>query len=176
MTEDAPNTLMQTLTGLLVGPPIWVWPLFVLLVFVGWRASRVRNTSILLYYFLPFLGFLTIQSVASLPNAIASWGVFIVAYGLAAMMFYKRQLVWVLKKQGRILRLQGEWITMSAVMVVFWANFVRGFLSDVAPLMYEQLWLCLVFATVLGLAGGSFLGRSVRIVAMPDTETTQNTV
>lgn len=31
MTEDTPSVFQQILTGLLYGPPIWVWPLFIVL-------------------------------------------------------------------------------------------------------------------------------------------------
>jgi hypothetical protein len=169
MTENTPSAFVQILTGLLYGPPIWVWPLFVLLLFVGWRASRVRQTTMILYYFLPLMGLLTVQSVSSLPQAGPAWMAFGLCYILAVVIFFRRQTRWVLYKSNGTVRLVGEWVTMCAVMIVFWANFARGLLSDVAPQLYSQVWFCVVFAGIVGIAGGSFLGRSARIIWMPQT-------
>ncbi len=41
--------------GILGGAPIWVWPLLVLLVFIGFKTAKPRQTCLILFYFLPFL-------------------------------------------------------------------------------------------------------------------------
>ncbi|MFT6024606.1 MAG: hypothetical protein ACI9PY_002733 [Ascidiaceihabitans sp.] len=174
MAIESPNMLMQTLYGLVVGPPIWVWPLLCVLLFIGWKASKPRQTTVMFYYLLPLLGVMTVQSVSSLPHVGPAWMAFGTAYFVAAIGFYRLQSRWVLKRSNGVLDLAGEWVTLATMMVVFWANFAKGVVLDVAPDLYQHTLFNVVFAVVVGIAGGSFLGRSARIVSMPDTDDAPN--
>lgn len=46
--------------------PIWVFPLFLLLLILGLRASKTRRVPIAVIYALPLLGILTLNNIVSL--------------------------------------------------------------------------------------------------------------
>ena len=167
MEPEASSAAMQIITGFLSGPPIWVWPLLVVLFLIGWRASKPRTSSVYLYYTLPFLGLMSMQSISALALPQIAWTAFGAAYLCAAVLYYRRQGRWLLSKAGPKLALAGEWATMTAVMVMFWSNFVKGTLEALAPHMATNAVLIGVFAGIVGAAAGSFLGRSLRIVFAP---------
>lgn len=53
------------ISGILTGTPVWVWPLFAGLVFVGLRATRTRFVPVWLVYVLPLLGVLSMRALAA---------------------------------------------------------------------------------------------------------------
>lgn len=169
MEDQTQSAALQIFLGFVSGPPIWVWPLLVLLLFVGWRASKPRHSSVILFYFLPLLGVMSMQSIAALAQPAAAWAAFAISYFCATLYFYHRQGQWLIAKSGRKITLAGEWVTMTAVMVVFWSNFVKGTAEALAPQMVVQTGFCVVFSVIVGLAAGSFLGRSVKILMATDS-------
>ena len=164
MEPEPQSAVMQIIMGFINGPPVWVWPLLVVLLAIGWQASKPRTSTVYPYYFLPFLGVMSVQSISDLAQPTFAWGAFAIAFAGSAVVFYRRQGRWLLAKTGRRLQLAGEWATMTAMMVVFWSNFVKGTLDALAPQMATTAVFCSIFAAVVGTASGSFLGRSVRII------------
>ena len=67
------------------------------------------------------------------------------------------------KQDNRVI-LAGEWVTMATVMVIFWANFVRGTIQALNPEIYLSSTFTIVFSVIVGTVAGSFLGRSLRII------------
>ena len=49
------------------------------------------------------------------------------AYGIGIFFGMRWQKDWIISFQGRTVELQGEWITLSAMMLIFMAGFVNGF-------------------------------------------------
>lgn len=76
---------------------------------------------------------------------------------------YLVQCQWVLGREGRKVRLAGESLTLTMMMLVFGANFVGGFLQSVGPNIYSSIWFGAIFAVVLGVSSGSFTGRALRV-------------
>jgi uncharacterized membrane protein len=99
------------------------------------------------------------------------WGVFALAYGIGAWGGYLVQQRWVLGRTGLMVRLAGESLTLSMMMLVFGANFVGGFLEAVAPEVQGSAVFAMLFATVLALSSGSFAGRAVRVARMREAAT-----
>ena len=124
------------MSGIITGAPIWVWPLLALLVFIGLRARRTRKAPVGLVYALPLLGALALRSTAALPADGWIWLVFAAAYVSGGWGGYLLQQGWLLGREGRMVRLAGENLTLAVMMLVFWANFAGGFLRAVAPGIY----------------------------------------
>lgn len=146
------------------GVPLWVWPLLVLLVVVGLRATRQRNTPVLPLYFLPLLGFLSLNAVSRFHAGPVIWLVFAGAYGLGAWLGFGFQGKVLLEKTGNRVTLRGEWLTFGLMMVLFWMNFAGGVMRAVAQDIYNGPAFQFGFAGVAGLAAGVFLGRAVRVL------------
>ncbi len=148
--------------GLIVtGAPIWVWPLLVLLVVVGLRATRQREALALPLYFLPLLGVLSINAVSRFQAGWEVWALFALAYVFGGRVGFGFQKGVLLNKSGRRVRLRGEWLTFGLMMVVFWMNFTGGVMRAVAPAVYNGNGFQFGFAVIAGLAAGVFLGRAM---------------
>lgn len=151
--------MVQVMTG----APLWVWPLLVVLVFVGVRARRERSVPAGMIYALPLLGGMTLRTVLALPAGGWIWGIFALAYAAGAYGGYVLQRAWILGNDGGRVRLGGEALTLTAVMVIFWASFAGGVLRAVAPGAYGSAVFMAVFAALLAACGGSFAGRALRV-------------
>jgi hypothetical protein len=148
---------------LLTNAPIWVWPLFVLLVFVGLRATRPRNAPVALFYGLPFLGLLGLRSLLALPApgwGLALWAIMLL---IGAALGYAAQRRWLIERTGKTVSLRPEWLTLIVVMILFWSNFATGVVRATAPQMLTTPGYIATLAIILGLSSGSFLGRAIRV-------------
>jgi hypothetical protein len=156
---------MQLLEGILGGAPIWVWPLLVLLLFIGFKATKPRQTSVTLFYSLPLFGLMSLRNVTALPLQELAWINFASGYVAGFAYAYMQQGKWLLGKEGRTVSLAGEWFTMLSLMVIFWMNFVGGMMKALSPQSYESPIFIILFTLLIGAASGSFLGRGVRVIA-----------
>lgn len=155
---------MGRLLMVLTGAPLWVWPLLLFLIYFGLKATRLRTVPAWPQYVLPFLGLLSVNAINGLSPKSSIWLLFAVAYLLGAGLGFWFQRSVVLQKSGASVRLAGEWVTFVVLMIVFWMNFFGGTVKAVAPEMFSALYFHQIFATVAGLAAGSFLGRAIRVI------------
>ena len=148
---------------IILGPPVWVWPLLILLLWLGIRASRDRTTHVATIYWLPFLGFLSFFAVKRMGAPDYIWLCFgsAMAAGIALGFWLQRR--WIVDGQGAHVSLRGEWLTLTMMMVVFWSNFVSGTVRAIAPDVYSSLPFVVAFASVVGLVSGLFGGRAIRV-------------
>ncbi len=152
---------MDGIARFATGAPLWVWPLLVGLVFVGLKASKDRTTLTLPIYFLPLLGLLSLNAVNGLSVEPKVWVLFAATYWIGATFGFRFQSSVVLGRSGKSITLKGEWVTMLALMVIFWLNFVGGVFKAVSPDIYTSSGFHLVFAAIAGLVAGSFFGRAL---------------
>lgn len=161
--------MLPYIEGILAGAPVWVWPLLVLLLVLGWRSSRTRRTPMLLVYALPLLGIMTLGSLRALPEPSVVWTGFGIGYVLAAMICFRLQRRWTLERSRSFVTLLGEWLTLTVIMIMFWANFASGFLQQVSPDTHASVPFLAAFSCAIGAASGSFLGRAVQVMTNPRT-------
>ncbi len=152
------------------GAPLWVWPLLVLLLVIGFNAMRTRQTLALPIYFLPLLGLLSLNSVNNIATSAGIWAVFLLAYLGGAFFGYRFQASRLLSKTGKRVHLTGEGLTLVVILILFSANFVVGVLTAVAPDILASAYFQGGFAATLALASGSFLGRALFILRAPQTQ------
>lgn len=147
----------------ILGAPVWVWPLLVFLIWVGIRASKTRTVSVALVYLLPLVGLVSINSNLNLPNQQLVWLTYAIAYGFGVFVGYSLQRKWLLEKAGSTVKLAGEWFTMATIMIIFWANFVSGFVRAVAPDMMTDRTFLIVLISLIAGAAGTFSGRALNV-------------
>lgn len=151
------------MSAIITGTPIWVWPLFILLLVLGLRARHERMVPIGMFYALPLLGLSALNAVMGLKAGPLIWLAFAVAYGAGTYGGYLVQRHWVLGREGHKVQLAGEYLTLTMMMLVFGANFVGGFLEAVTPQIYAGVLFQVIFASVVALSSGSFAGRALRV-------------
>jgi len=157
------------LTAILTGAPIWVWPLLVLLLTLGFIASKSRSRPYIPIYFFWLFGGLSLNAVNSLAPAPMIWGAFGLAYLLGAAFGCRFQDRIIIAKSKTRITLKGEWLSMIVLMTIFWMNFVGGVVQAISPDAYASNGFHALFAIIAGLASGTFIGRAIAVYRTPIT-------
>lgn len=155
------------LSAIISGTPIWVWPLLLLLILIGFRARRSRTAPVALFYLLPLMGILSVRSVSALPAAQTVWIFFGITYfigGYGGFIFQRKRII--SKFQGRV-TLKGEWLTLTVLMIIFWMRFAGGMIEAIGPETYASFSFHIVFASLAGLVAGTFIGRAICLLRAP---------
>ena len=150
--------------------PIWVLPLFIVLFIVGLRASKNRSVPILLIYLLPLLGLLTLPNITSLAPPIWLWTFAAVTYASGIAIGMRLQHGWIVARYAQFAQVKCEWATMTAMtamMIVFAAGFVNGFLGATMPALSQTAVFLTGFVAINCLASGQFLGRAITALRTP---------
>lgn len=156
----------EVLSGIWQNTPVWVWPLFFVLLFIGIMAMRDRRSSIIPYFFYPLFGLTAANAVITMAHAPTSWIVFAVSYVIGMGVAFRWQDRLVLQKTGWTMFLRGDRVTIWILMMIFASNFVNGVMGGVAPHVQTALGFTIVFAAIIGACSGSFTGRALRVVTL----------
>lgn len=149
--------------NIITGTPLWVWPLLLGLLWIGFRATKPRSTRPALLMALPLLGILALRSVASLAQSPVIWAIFAAAYLLGGLIGYQLQAGWISERHNKSLKLRGEWITLATLLTLFCGNFALGALRATAPDMLLHFPFAAALTLLFGLAAGSFAGRALQV-------------
>lgn len=137
---------MQTLFEIVARTPLWVWPVMLFVLWLGWWGLRPRVVSPARLAILPLVGLGTSLSgmAQSLQPALAlaAWAVALLAalpLGYALGRGRKVRLL----DDGR-LAIAGGWFALGFGLSIFAARYALGVLFGVMPhLRAEALWICL---------------------------------
>jgi hypothetical protein len=170
--------LMQILLQILRGTPIWVYPLFVGLIVLGYIQSKPRNVAPPMVAILPVaLGVFSLSRVLAAfgpaPLPLLAW-----AAGTAAALLLSRAL-----KQPAGARwstatgtfhVPGSWTPLVLLMAVFFARYALA----VSLVMMPALAHSAGFATAasFGLLSGMFIGRALWVWSQRSTQSVFNRV
>jgi hypothetical protein len=153
-------------SGIWQNVPVWVWPLFIVLVIIGLMAMKPRDSSIIPYCFYPLFGLTAAQAVSGLVHVPTNWWVFAFSYLVGAALAFRWQDGLILYKVGLRMKLHGDRITIMILMAIFCSNFVNGVLEAVAPHWLNYVTYTVLFAGVIGACSGSFTGRALRVITL----------
>lgn len=147
--------------------PIWVWPLFLLLLYLGFAQTRTRTVGTarlaILPVLMPALSFFGLVSVFG-SNAIA------LACWLAALLLTAASMRAIGAPRGvtyspdsRTFIVPGSWWPLALIMVIFFTRYaVAVALARNASLAHLGMFTVLVSAAY-GLPSGFFVGRALNI-------------
>jgi hypothetical protein len=158
------DALPHFLKGIMTGAPLWVWPLLLVLLALGLRASRPRETSLLPLCLLPLIGLSNVSTLTGLADPALAWKAWSLAYLLGAGLGFLQQGAWIVERRGWRAHIKGEWLTLTTMMLLFWANFANGTIATLAPNLAASTLYLILFPALIGLASGSFLGRPLRLL------------
>jgi len=150
--------------------PIWVFPLFIALVILGLRARKDRRVPIALICLLPFLGILTLRNIVAMSPPNWLWIIAASGYAGGIALGIRLQSGWVIERHAQFATVKGEWVTLSAMMIVFVAGFLNGFLSATTPELAQTALFLTGFTAITCLASGQFLGRAIETLRTPVTQ------
>lgn len=151
------------LTNIISQIPIWVAPLFILLLILGIRATKTRSVPLVIIYALPLLALLSLQSLSRLPDQALVWPLYVVFYGLGAVLGFRLQQRWIIAKHARHVEVAGEWLTLATMMFIFALSFAIGMVRSIAPTFLENPLNEIILVALVAIVGGIFIGRTVRV-------------
>lgn len=145
---------------IVVNTPLWVWPLMLFVLWLGWRGLQPRVMPPARLAILPLVGLAT--SLAGIAQslqpglALAGWAVALLAALPLGWAIGTRRAVRLRSEDGR-LEVGGGWFALGFGLSIFVVRYTLGVLSGVVPhLRTEPLW-----AVLSGGVGGIVTGIGV---------------
>jgi hypothetical protein len=145
---------------IVVNTPVWVWPLMMLVLWLGWRGLKPRVMPAARLAILPLVGLAT--SLAGIAQsvqpglALAGWAVALLAALPLGRAIGARRAVRLRSENGR-LEVAGGWFALGFGISIFVVRYTLGVASGVMPhLRAEPLWIVLS-----GSVGGIVTGIGV---------------
>lgn len=126
---------MQFFMTILVSTPIWVWFLMAGLAWLGLSRTKTRESSAFALLISPviFGGVVVLKLVLSGFAAMTLFGTASgIVLGLSTIMWLRLGRDAKHLPDGRV-RIQGEWISISVIALVFAANYGAAITASIAP-------------------------------------------
>ena len=147
--------------------PVWVYVLFAVLVFFGFKQSKPRQVSQLMVIVLPVA-----MLVLSLAGVLSGFGIALLSIvfwlvGLVLSQLFNR--VFKLTSYAEYdlnngtFSIQGSWIPLLLMMVIFFTKYAVAFLQATDHTLTTEPLFMLVVCAWYGLLSGSFLVRAMGI-------------
>ncbi len=159
--------------------PVFVWPLFAILLLSGLRARKTSTVPIAVLLLIPsiFLGwslFSFFGKYATDPLAILFWFLCL-GMGFFIGFLHMQSLKLQFDKQKKKVELPGSWIPLMLSMSIFTSKFSIGMMSSIMPhLNGTLLFLGLeLFSTIIL---GIFAGRGINCLIRYRTSSMDNAV
>lgn len=149
--------------------PLWVWPLLLGLIALGLVQARDRSVPGAVVLALP-LGLVAYSAYGIIaifgldPRALAAW-----CAGILATVVLNQSVFGiphgVVREPGRWRFLvRGSLLPLAVIMAIFWTRFALGVLSGMYPATIAEPSFIIGVAFWLGLCGGFFPARTIRIL------------
>lgn len=138
---------MPSAYQIVVNTPLWVWPLMLFVLWLGWRGLRPRTMPPARLAILPLVGLATsLAGVAQSPQpglALAGWAAALLAALPLGWAIGSRRAVRLRPEDGR-LEVAGGWFALGFGMSIFVMRYTLGVLFGTMPgLRAEALWIVL---------------------------------
>ncbi len=154
-SPDVSNVISHT--------PVWVWPLFVLLLIMGWMHSRDRVVAKLRLLVQPlvFTGIGISSFLINGASAFAATALLVMmAIGLMVGQMLGRRDGATIDAAGNV-HVPGEWISMALILIIFASRFAAGAAQGIAPAMVGSALITVPLAMISGFTIGLTLMRAL---------------
>ncbi len=150
--------------------PLWVWPL--LLGLIGLGLVQVQDRSVpgavvlaLPLVMVPYSAYGLIATFGADPRVLTAW-----CAGILATIALNQSVLGI---PHGVVRDRGHWrflvrgslLPLVVMMAIFWTRFVLGVLAGMAPATISGPSFVIGIAFWLGLCGGFFPARTIRILS-----------
>lgn len=151
---------MPSIFDIVVHTPIWVWPLLILVLWLGWSGSRPRTVHPLRLAALPLVGLgMTVAGAVqstSPPLTLAGWLVgLLISLPIGRLVGRRRSVTW--QPDGRI-RIDGSWFMLGFAVSIFAVRYALGVAFGVWPALTTQPASIVGAGAVGGAVAGIGLG------------------
>jgi len=155
---------MTRIAEIITYTPLWVWPLFLLLIALGVRSSRTRVVRLRTLYIVPCIYLLLSLRTMFLQNVsftiIDGWALGVLL-GSAIGWFICRNRQVRFDRTNRLIELPGEWLTLIMIVTYFIIRDYYNYEFLLTPSLGHDIEFLLVYYIITGAFTGFFLGRTV---------------
>jgi hypothetical protein len=153
---------------IVLGAPLWVWPVLAVLLAAGIAQMRARSVPRAVV-----LGVPAVLTVLSLGGVLSSFGASAAALaawlaGAVAALALNERLLGLPRGVRRVggdrYAVPGSVVPLLLMLAIFATRFAVGAAAAVAPALVGGAWFVAGVGAVLGLLGGLFLARAWRIL------------
>ena len=115
---------MKRILAIIDGTPLWMWPLLLLLLCLGWQAGQPRTVKLAQLFILPAAIF--VMSVVSLYAAAPLFFQLGIVAGCGIGFVAHRENGLRIDREHELLLFPGEWRTMGLIIVVYALRYYWG--------------------------------------------------
>jgi len=160
------SDFLTTIATVVIHTPIWVWPLYALLLFLGLQRTRDSTVSLPRMLILPLVVTLLalVSFIVAGPSALPAILLGLLVGGTVG---------WRLERDGATRRLpngklwlRGEWWTFSQILLVLISRYVTNVVAAMDPALAADLSWRSVTLFVSSALSAAFLGRTVARLRM----------
>jgi pimeloyl-ACP methyl ester carboxylesterase len=159
---------MPSILDIVLRTPLWVWPLLILVLWLGWSGRRTRILYPARLAILPLIGlgtsFAGIVQSAAPPLAAIGWLIGLLAALPIGHAIGRRRAV--RRLEGGRIEIAGGWFMLTFAVSIFAARYALGVLFGIAPALKAMpLWIVLsggVGGVIAGIGLGWLAGLLVR--------------
>lgn len=155
--------------------PVWVWPLLLGLILLGWFLSRDRTISpnqvmIAPAALVPLSAYGVWSSFGLSLTAFEGW-----ACGMAAALALNAYVFDTPREvrpvAGDKVEVRGSWLPMVLILVEFCSRFILGTAKAIAPQIPTMPTFVFGLSAIIGFCGGMFLAQAVKTLRVHQTKT-----
>ena len=158
---------MPNISNIIINTPIWVWPLFIFLIFIGLKCTKTRVIKLSFLYIMP-----SVYLALSLRNIITIDANIIIFAGWLGGILCASYIGWQLHHnviisadhKNKLIRLPGEWMTFGLIIVYFSIRYYYGYKTNITPEITKDIQFMSMINIIFGAATGLFFGRAIRII------------
>jgi hypothetical protein len=157
--------------------PLWVWPLFAGLIFLGWMQSHSRSMSpwriiMISCAALCLSGYGVIAAFHGSPYALMVWLTVVIMTTLVCQkMGYPQG--WQLDTHTHRIQVPGSWLPMALYLTIFMVKFACGIALALRPMLAARAQFSLPISALYGLLSGIFAARAWHAMKLQRQSTAQ---
>lgn len=155
---------------ILAHTPIWVYPLFLLLVVFGFIQTRTRTIRRIPALILPvgmsvlsLAGIISSFGLTTLP--LAAWGLAIAIATVVGYTFFRDTRVHSNATDGTFF-IPGSWVPLVVMMAIFFTKYLYAIMNAYNPEIYSTPLFIGTLSAVYGLYSGYFSSRTVTLITL----------
>lgn len=155
---------------ILAHTPIWVYPLFLLLLVFGFIQTRTRNVRRIPALLLPasmsalsLAGIISSFGLTTIP--LAAWGTALTMATAVGYTFFRDTRLHSNATDGTFL-MPGSWVPLVVMMAIFFTKYLYAVMNAFNPEIFSTPIFIGTLSAVYGLFSGYFSSRTVNLIKL----------
>ena len=162
----AAGTDVPSAAGILSHTPLWVWPLILYALFIGWKRTQARIVAPQRLFVMPALitglALYNLASSGVSASGLLGFACGAVAGAVAGIAVARRRPATMLA-DGR-LALQGDWVPLALIVAIIVIRYARGVALGVDPALAEVPGFVLASAFLSGFFAAMMIARTIGVL------------